>query len=71
MTDVIAKFSALRAGVLKFSGRRIGNIAVGTGFVNYFRSFSPKTNSKVQFEFLACKGSREAFFSLCSQYVFR
>ena len=30
-----------------------------------------RKSSKIQFEFLARKGSREAFFSLCSQYVFR
>ena len=31
----------------------------------------PQKKSKIQFEFLARKGSREAFFSLWSQYVSR
>ena len=31
----------------------------------------PLENSKIQFEFLAHRGSREAFFSLCSQCAFR
>ena len=63
------------------SGRRIGNIAVGRRFVNssffrlqaiyiYIYIIFPEKNSKFQFEFLARKGSRKAFFSLCSQYVF-
>ena len=61
---------------IPFSGRRIGNIAVGRGFVNSFSLRTQVTvpkqlNSKIQFESLARKGSREAFFSLCSQYVFR
>ena len=31
----------------------------------------PLEKSKIQFKCLAHKGSREAFFSLCSQYVLR
>ena len=31
----------------------------------------PEKKSKINFEFLAREGSQEAFFSLCSQYVFR
>ena len=63
-----------KASLPEFSGRRIGNIAVGRGFVtsSFFRIqvIFPWENSKIQFEFLARKGSREAFFSLCSQYAF-
>ena len=31
----------------------------------------PQKNNEIQFEILASKGSLEAFFSLCSQDVFR
>ena len=63
---------------IDLAGEELGtlNIAVGRGLMKIHPFFPnsghfPLEKIKIQCEFLARKGSRDAFLSLCSQYVFR